>query len=344
VGCPKKPQPGPSSSRRGSKTFDHTKRTKKEDPDKAQPRIEPPAFTPPAKAEDHRIDMRENEWGAYSIVRAFGVAQKHFSRDIRPTAKDLDGDGAGEFGFLREICGVSYIQTVGGKGRAPLTDAADWRWFLARDERGKPLFWTSPPGKPDVYHEKQDGYEFLVFKSNMGVVHRINARGIADRWGYYFVFYLPGKDKAVNAGSPVPDGDPTLADARERRYAAYAWPKKPGVTGRRAFFSCGFERVWATWNLKAKYSGLTNVPPPEAGFDKAGRNPRNLEADPAIAYDPAMVKLGETVGLTPCDGEIWKIFGERKGAKRKFEKKWTREEDIADFKKDGGTKQSWWGE
>jgi hypothetical protein len=313
-------------------------------PEVEQPRVKPAAYQVPNRSEDHRLDMRDAEWEAYSILRAFGVAQKHFSRDIRPTAKDLDGDGVGEFAYLLEMCGVSYIQTDGDRSRAPLTDRADWRWFRAKDERDKPVYWHSSKDKPDFYYEIQDDYEFLVFKRNMGVIHLINSKGIAERNGYLFVYYLAGADKAENVGGPVPNGDPALADVRERRYAAYAWPKKVGVTGRRAFFTCQFERVWCTWNIKKAYSGLANVPPPEAAFHKEGKDPSNLDAEPAVAFDPQMVKMGEKVGLPSVDGEIWKIFGERKDVKRKFEKKWSHKEEVEDFKKDGGTKQPWWGE
>jgi hypothetical protein len=263
-------------------------------------------------------------------------------RDMKPIAKDLDEDGLGEYCFLLELCGISYLQTPGGKGRAPTTGAADWRWFLANDPQGKKMYWKNDPAKPDYYWAEQDGYSFLVHNANMDVIHLIDAGGIAERKGYLFALYLPGETKAINAGAEVPPGNPDLADARERRFCAYAWPKEPGVTGRRAFFTDRFEAVWSTWNIRAQYGGRERIPKPEAAFHRDGPDPENLDARPGIAFDDSPT-LDET-GLPSCDGEVWKIYGERKGIKRKFEKKWTRAEEIADFKKDGGTRQPWWGE
>ena len=176
----------------------------------------------------------------------------------------------------------------------------------------------------------------------MGVVHRINSSGIAELNGYLFALYLPGPVKAQNAGGEVPPGDPKLADKRERRFVAYAWPKDLGVSGRRAFFTDRPETVWACWNLKAKYSGSADIPSPDAALDKGGPDPKNLDAEPGIAFDDSPTL--ERVGLPSCDGETWKIFGERKGIRRKFEQKWSRDEEVEDYKKDGGTKQPWWGE
>ena len=130
--------------------------------------------------------------------------------------------------------------------------------------------------------------------------------------------------------------DPALADAMERRFCAYAWPKIYNVTGRRAFFTCRHEKVWATWNFKAGYSGSGNVPKPEAAFDKAGKAPANLDAEPAVT-DPTL----EIQGLHACDGQAWKIYGEHKGIKRKFEWEWSKTEEIDDFKADGGQPQRW---
>jgi hypothetical protein len=214
----------------------------------------------------------------------------------------------------------------------------DWLWFVARDEQDKPFFWTCPFGKPDAYFETQDGYEFLVVKAQNGRVFRVDSKGVAERNGYLFAFFLPGKERAENTGGEVPDGDAALADVRERRWVAYAWPKVANVTGRRAFFSCDFEKVWATWNLKAGYSGRDRVPLPEAAFHKAGANPANLDADPAVV-DPTLD--AEKSALPSCDGETWKIFGEHRGIRRTPEWKWTKALEIEDFRNDGGGDAKW---
>ncbi|MHC4779425.1 MAG: hypothetical protein ACYTFG_12700 [Planctomycetota bacterium] len=342
VGCPKKPTPPPVTIRKGTSQYDRSKVPTKKSVEEPLPRVVPVEYAVPESPREHRMDMLENEWSAYSTLRAITVGQKHFSRHLRPTAKDLDGDGIGEFAYLLEMSGISHLQRPGGKTGASLMDSADWRWFRAKDEKDRPILWPgpAPKGKPTYHWETQDGYEFLVHRANKGVVWRIYSNGVARREGYCFVLYLPGKEKAEVASGDVPPGDPTLADARERRFCAYAWPWKPGVTGRRIFFTDRFEAVWGAWNLKANYGGLDRVPPPEAAFEKGGPNPRNLHADPGIAFDDSPTL--ERTGLTSCDGETWKIFGERKDVKRKFEKKWTVDEEVEDFKKDGGTEQTWW--
>ncbi|MHC5039348.1 MAG: hypothetical protein ACYTHM_18735 [Planctomycetota bacterium] len=340
--CPKKPKKDLNIPSRKAQDLPPTKKTTTKKPEKKQPRVEPEPYTPASDPEGHRMEMRENEWQAYYTVRSITVAQKQYTQDLKPIAKDLDEDGLGEFCYLLEISGISNIQTVGGKDRGRTVDAADWRWFRAKDKQDKPIFWHYPPGKPEYYWEKQGDYEFLVFRYNQGVCFRINAAGIGEREGYLFIMYLPGKEKAEVASAEVPPGEKALADLRERRFAVYAWPKVLGVTGRRAFFSDRFEAVWACWTLKKKYSGYGKYPLPEAAFDKGGANPGNLEADPGIAFDDSPTL--EKVGLPACDGERWKIFGERKGIKRKFERKWSRQEDMEDYKKDGGTQEPWWGE
>lgn len=308
-----------------------------------QPDVVPAAYAPPADPESHRIEMRTNEYRAYETLRSITVAQKHYTRDITPVLKDLDGDGLGEFCYLLEICGISNVQTPSGKGRARTLGAQDWRWFRPSDAKGNPFFWISAPDeKREYYWTKQNDFEFLVFKFDQGRVWHIDSAGIAQRDGYLFILYLPGKETAEVASGEVPDGDPALADARERRFAAYCWPVQWNVTGRRAFFTDRFEAVWASWNLTARYEGRSRIPAPEAAFDAQGKNPANLEADPGIAFDDSPTL--ERTGVASCDGEIWKIFGERRGIRRKPEEKWTRDDDVEDFKKDGGTKQPWWGE
>lgn len=336
--CPGPKKPAFQGKRTGEEKYKpHEKENGEKEPE--QPRVKPETIPTPDDPETHRLDMLDREREAYSIVRAFSVAQKAFQRDITPTAVDLDGDGLGEFGFLLEIMGISWLRTPAGKSRAPTANVRDWLWFRAADPMGRLVYWHCPPDKPKAYYETQDGYEFLVHKERHGVIHHLNRRGIARRNGYYFVMYLPGKEKARNAGGEVPDGDPSLADAMERRWCAYAWPVEPGVTGRRAFFATGFEQVWCCWNLVARYGGLERVPAPEAAFDKGGPNPANLDALPAIALDPTLPQ--DALGRPACDGERWKIFGERKGVKRKFEWEWRKSQEIEDYKNDGGEKQRW---
>ncbi|GEM_PF-3523356 len=341
AGCSKKQQPYKPPPRENGDQPDKPRDPAVPDEEKL-PVVAPAPIELPEDARHAQMDLREREWEAYSTLRKITVAQKHYMRDLNPIAKDLDGDGLGEVCYLLELSGISELQRPGGFSGATTLGAADWRLFLANDPQGKKIYWKDDPDKPSYYFETHQGYEFLVHNDNHSVVHRIRSDGICERNGYYFILYLPGKEKAVVGSGKVPPGDASLADARERRYCAYAWPKEIGKTGRRAFFSDRFEAVWACWNIVHRYEGLDNIPEPGAAFAKAGEDPDNLDAPPGIAFDPSPTL--EKTGLPSCDGETWKIFGERKDVKRKFEKKWTLQQDIEDFKKDGGTRQAWWGE
>ncbi len=288
---------------------------------------ERPSYAPPADPEIHRIDMVEFERQAYNTLRKFGVAQRAFINDINPMPVDLDGDGAGEYGFLLEIMGVSYLRTPGGLGRAPVH--MSWPLFKAADAKEKAIIDKSSRDDMGFVKPKaQGGEEYLV--SSAGAVFWVDEAGIAERAGYYFMFFLPGREKAVNAGALVPPGDPSTADALERRFAGIAWPKKHGVTGRRVFFSGKPEEVWSRWNLGPVCSGRETVPDVAAALDSAGPNPGNLDAEIASVES----------GKKPGDGGRWRFYGEKKD-KKEFEWEWPKDREIEEYKADGGGDEPW---
>ncbi len=299
-------------------------------PPSTKPLLEPwqrPSFAPPEDPELHRLDMVEFERQAYNVLRKFGVAQRAFITDIAPLPVDLDGDGAGEFGFLLEIMGVSYLRTSGGLGRAPIH--MSWPLFKASDAKERAIVdKTSRQDMGFVKPSRPDGEEYLV--SAAGAVFWVDSAGIAERAGYYFMFYLPGKDKALNAGALVTPGDPALADAQERRFAGIAWPKINGVTGRRVFYTASPEQVWSRWNLGPVLDGRKTIPEASAALDSAGTNPDNLDA--AIADVDS--------GLAACDGGKWRFYGEKKD-KKEFEWEWAKDREIAEYKSDGGADEPW---
>lgn len=307
--------------------------SKAETPAKApteKPLLEPwerPSYSPPADPESHRLDMVDFERQAYSVLRKFSVAQRMFVTDINPLPVDLDGDGAGEYGFLLEIMGVSYLRTLGGLGRSPIT--MNWPLFKAADSKERAIVdKTSRPDMGFVKPGARGGEEYLV--SAAGAVFWVDGAGVAERAGYYFMFFLPGKDEAVNAGALVPPGDPSLADAQERRFAGVAWPKTNGVTGRRVFYTGKPEEVWSRWNVRSVMSGRGAVPGPAAALDSAGSRPGNLDA--AVAHVDS--------GLSACDGGRWRFFGEKKD-KKEFEWEWPKDREIAEYKEDGGGDEPW---
>jgi hypothetical protein len=289
--------------------------------------FERPSYTPPADPEMHRIDMLEFEREAYTVLRKFSVGQRAFVTDIKPGPPvDLDGDGVGEYAFLWELMGVSYCRTPGGLGRAPVT--ASWPLFKASDVKGNPFMDTK--AEVEVGIVRRGDNEYLVDRG--GVVFWVDSGGVAERTHYYFLFFLPGKKRVINAGGAVPKGDPALADLHERRFAGIAWPKKNGVTGRRLFFVCKPEEVWARWNIGDVYDGKKRIPKIWSALDRNGANPYNLDADVAHVESK----------LEPFDGGKWKVFGERKGIRRdKFEWQWSKDQEIEDYRADGGPDAPW---
>jgi hypothetical protein len=288
-------------------------------------RIRRPSYVPPKDPESHRLDMLDNERTAYTVLRKFSVGQLAFTQHINPLPVDLDGDKVGEYAYLLELMGVSYLRTPSGLGRAPIRKS--WQLFKASDERGETLF--NKTARKDAGFVERDGEEYLVDAG--GVVYWVGSDGIAERAGYYFMFFLPGEKTAVNAGALVPAGNPALADLNERYYAGIAWPKKAGVTGRRVFYVRKFEEVWARWNIEEKYDAKVTIPDPWCALDRLGDDPKNLKAD--VAHVDS--------GLKAMDEGSWKIFGERKKIKREFEWKWPKEREIEDYKQDGGPDRPW---
>jgi len=284
-----------------------------------------PTYTPDKDPELHRIDMVEFEREAADKLRKFSLGQRTFVTDIHPTPIDLDGDGVGEYAFLLELMGASFCRTKGGVGMAPIQKS--WPLFRAADTKGRAYFDRVTSGAGFI---KTPKVEYYV--SAGGDVFWLNRRGVAEHKGYYFMFFLPGRDRVINAGKKVPPGDPSLADLHERRFAAIAWPMRQGVTGRRVFATYKPEEVWSRWNIKPLYDGLRVIPDPWAALDRAGKNIQNLDGKRAYVDS----------GLTASDGGAWRFYGERRGKKEAdFEWCWSKSREIEEFRKDGGSDALW---
>lgn len=108
-----------------------------------------------------------------------------------------------------------------------------------------------------------------VLPSLMG---RLNEHGEANRSGYLYRIYLPGRD-GVGVGEPVggyTDDDPLDEDLAETRWCCYAWPERYGETGRTTFFVDQDGTVLAT--DAAVYSGPGAGPAAEAVSGSRGQD------------------------------------------------------------------------
>ena len=100
----------------------------------------------------------------------------------------------------------------------------------------------------------------------------VDADGVARTCGYRFRVFLP--DGAAPAGFHHERGPGAAVrggvtadeiDGRERRWCAYAWPEKWGVTGRKVLFIDADGTVLSASNRTARWGGV-NAPPPDAAF------------------------------------------------------------------------------
>ncbi len=144
--------------------------------------------------------VRTSETGAVATLRAISNAEAQFQRAARA---DVDMDGVGEFGLLRELAGATGVRT-------------------ARDGSS-----TASPLRPALLPD--------LFRS-------INSNGEVKRGGFHFRAFLPnaagqavGESGTTSLRSVGEESiDPELA---ERRWCAYAWPTEQALHGARTFFA-----------------------------------------------------------------------------------------------------------
>ncbi len=172
-------------------------------------------------------DTTPDEWQ----INAFemGVRNKLFhmgeEQEVFRSAAivDQDGDGQGEYGLLREITHASSkLRSDGG--------FKDW-----------------PVKAPD-----------LKLLTSYGDV---NDKGFSMVDGYRYKIFLQSAGGLISDEPQVP-GSAKDADAQESpgSYCIYAWPEKPGKTGRKVFFTNGGGKVWST--LKPPFDPDAGMPAP----------------------------------------------------------------------------------
>lgn len=140
-------------------------------------------------------DIAENEAAAISALREIAVAQTQFAAGAYV---DLNTDGVGEFGLLRELSGGVAV-----------------RWDAIASSLRTVL---RPPLLPP---------DFATFDANSDV----------SRSGYLFHMMLPswgGAGVAEVATGAL--AAPIDSDLAETTWCCYAWPVKYGVTGKRTYF------------------------------------------------------------------------------------------------------------
>jgi len=97
-----------------------------------------------------------------------------------------------------------------------------------------------------------------VLSGSLGIIEG----GVANKCGYIFAMYLPGRDGDGPVSERSDGGSPggESADAAETSWCCYAWPQTFASTGRRAFFVSGDGDVLESPNEMGMYSGRSKRP------------------------------------------------------------------------------------
>ncbi|MFO1050677.1 MAG: prepilin-type N-terminal cleavage/methylation domain-containing protein [Planctomycetota bacterium] len=124
-----------------------------------------------------------------------------------------------------------------------------------------------------------------LLSASMG---EMDANGIVTKQGYMYRLYLPD---AAGQGLPatpanLPSVNPTNA---ESTWVITAWPAVHGMSGRTSFFVNEQGEILKC--VTARYSGLTNIPPPGAAL---------------VGVTPTQIVGGRlATGGIAADGNVW---------------------------------------
>jgi type II secretory pathway pseudopilin PulG len=184
--------------------------------------------------------LSANETAAVATLRAMSSAQAQFQASAKC---DVDNDGTGEFGLLRELSGGCGV-----------------RMNCAADVVGRV---ANPP----------------VLS---GAFRALDADGEAARSGYLFHMILPGPAGVgvleTRAGALGDVLDSTLC---ETTWCCYAWPTAYSKTGARSFFVSETGDIVAT--DAPVYSGGGRITPAKAGAAlRAGGLESNITGQVAV--------------------------------------------------------------
>jgi len=149
--------------------------------------------------------LKANEAAAVTTLRSVADAQTRF----KSTAiVDLDGDGAGEYGYFKEMSAGSCVRaSPNGSARGTF---------------------SAPAALPPEFAALEAGGELV-------------------RSGYRFRIFLPGaRGAGVGETEDFPVGADVDANLAEASWCCYAWPARHGTSGIRTFFVNQEARVVAT--------------------------------------------------------------------------------------------------
>jgi hypothetical protein len=189
---------------------------------------------------DRKIDA--NETSAVAALEAIRAAQERFKA---ARIVDINQDGIGEYGLMRELMGLTGVRT---SATAETTGAVA---------------------------------EPAPLRSDFGRMHRW---GEVLRAGYRFHLLLPGPGGVgvVETGSG-PLASVIDSNLAETTWSCYAWPDTYGVTGKRAFFINQDGVITAT--EQAEYSGsfaLGTAASAGAALDAGSGSVLSITGDVAI--------------------------------------------------------------
>ncbi|MCP5021409.1 MAG: hypothetical protein GY930_06495 [bacterium] len=214
---------------------------------------------------------KASEKRAIATLRTFAAAQQQMQASA---AIDCDGDGAGQYGFLAELAGMSPMRVYGVGGSM----------------RGGPEDLLNPAYLARRFGELQAGSQYGCMLVE-GYCYRIHlpAMGLAADGPVTAVFEAPG-------GGVGPDPvDPSLG---EKFWGAYAWPADSSTPGRATFFMNQEADVSKrSGDHQVPYEGLNSGP----AFDAAlsSESPGDMRAPMSFA----------AMGIPANDGGIWTQAG-----------------------------------
>lgn len=139
------------------------------------------------------------------------------------------------------------------------------------------------------------------------VFRNVSEKGYIEKYGYYFMVFLPGASwaDAIPDSVDLKPGSRDFADGQERFWRVFAWPAVKDGTGRTVFFIDQSGAIYRSDNAVQGYDGWTKMPAPWDVNDSVSPNPRSLDA--AKAW---------TAGGRPAGGGIWKRQNPEEGGKR----------------------------
>ena len=179
-----------------------------------------------------RIRVMINEHVAIESLETIADAQIRYAR-LRTI--DADGDGVGEHGFFSELSGRGYLRNQSAEAPTSARAAVNSGGWL-------------PEGLGVIV---DDGF----------------GNGVVEYQGYRYRMFLPGElaygkfPGVTELAEPGALGfdDEVDAGAAANHWCCYAWPIKPGETGRRVFFINEEREVLEFGNTTGTYRGDAGV-------------------------------------------------------------------------------------